>query len=126
MADYRAGRCTGKAPICDQRNAAAKFFVRTDSLTGIKHLRHTAALRSLIADEYCIAFLHFVVQHSIQAVFFAVKGTCTQYSFEHFLRAGSMLNNSSLRRKVSTQHGDASIGADGVRSRTDDVCAGKL
>ena len=121
MSDNRTCGCTGESSVCDQGDGTAKLLVAADGLGGVEHLRHTASLRSLVTDEDCVTFLNFMFQDSIQTLFLAIKRSRLENCLEHLLRACGVLDDRTLRSKVSAQDRDAAVGSDGLVSRTDDV-----
>ncbi len=126
VTDDGAGRRAGKTSVRNQRDGTSQFRIRTDSLTGIEHLRHTAALWSFVADENGIALFHLVVENGFQTFFLAFKGTGAEHHVEHFLRTGGVLDDGPFRSQIAVKNGDASVGADGLIKRPDDIVAGQV
>ena len=60
-------------------------------------------------------------QDCIQTFFFAVKWSCAENRFKHFLRACSVFDHGTFRSKVSTKDCNASICSDCFVIWTDDV-----
>ena len=84
-------------------------------MTGVQ----TCAL-PILAYKHSVALLYLMLQHRVQALLLAVKRPCIQHRPEHLLRACRVLDNSSLRRQVPPQDGNASVRADGFVVRADD------
>ena len=62
-----------------------------------------------------------MLQNCIQTFFFAVKWSCAENGFKHFLRACSVFDHSTFRSKVSTENCDTSICSDCFVIWTDNV-----
>ena len=61
VADDRTSGRAGKPAVGDEGNAAAQLLIAADGLGGIEHLRHSAALGALVADEHRVALLDLVL-----------------------------------------------------------------
>ena len=121
MADSRAFGSAGEPAVRDQGDALSQLLVGGDGFRGVEHLRHTAALGALIADEHRVPRPDGVAEHRRDGVLLTVKGPGVEHGHVHFLRNRGVLHHGPLRRQVALQDGNGSLVTDGFIVRVNDL-----